>query len=306
MDITPLTSVADERLGGVRLLLKRDDLIDPEIIGNKWRKLRHNLAGLRPGRPLLTFGGAYSGHLRAVAAAGRRLGVPTIGVVRGEERLPLNPSLALAATCGMRLRYLDRTTYRAKHTPEVIAALRAELGDFHLIPEGGSNAAGVRGCAELPAEITTGYDVICCPVGTGGTLAGIAAGLPPGRRALGFAVLRGAGYLAGEVARLQREAYGEPTANWDLDLDHHFGGYARVPPGLEAFAAGFEDRHGLEVERIYVAKMLYGIYERASAGRFPPGTRVVAVITGRRSLPQPSTPVAPCAAPTGLDSGDPR
>ncbi|MDF5757001.1 pyridoxal-phosphate dependent enzyme [Spongiactinospora sp. TRM90649] len=289
----PPSELADDRLGGVRLWLKRDDLIDPEITGNKWRKLRHNLAGLSPDRPLLTFGGAYSGHIRAVAAAGRRLGLATVGVIRGEEHLPLNPSLACARAYGMRLVYLDRSTYRAKDTPEVVAALRARHGDFHLIPEGGSNAAGVRGCAELPAELGMDYDLICCPVGTGGTLAGIAAGLPPGPRAVGFAVLKGAAYLSGEVARLQRDAHGEPTRNWTVDHGFHFGGYAKVPPDLAAFAADFEDRHGLEVERVYVAKMLYGVYARARDGHFPPGTRIVAVITGRRTFPQPSSPVAP-------------
>jgi 1-aminocyclopropane-1-carboxylate deaminase len=290
--------VRDERLGDLTLLLKRDDLIDPEITGNKWRKLRYNLDGLRTGT-LLTFGGAYSGHVRAVAAAGRRLGLSTIGVIRGEEHLPLNPSLAYATACGMRLVYLDRPAYRAKHTPEVIAALRARFGDFDLLPEGGSNAAAVRGCAELPGEIAGGFDVVCCPVGTGGTLAGIAAGLSPGQRALGFAVLKGAGFLAAEVARLQTDAYGAATPNWELDLDFHFGGYARVPHDLDDFARDFEARHGLPVERIYVAKMLYGLF--ATASRFAPGSRVVAVITG-----QPSIPVSPCAAPTGFDSGDPR
>ncbi|GLW08678.1 1-aminocyclopropane-1-carboxylate deaminase [Microtetraspora sp. NBRC 13810] len=286
MNPSPLEQVRDERLGGVRLALKRDDLIDPEITGNKWRKLKHNLARARTGT-LLTFGGAYSGHIRAVAAAGRRYGFATIGVIRGEEHLPLNPSLAYARGCGMRLTYLDRTAYRAKHTPEVAARLHAAFGDFDLIPEGGSNAAAVLGCAELPAEIADDFDVICCPVGTGGTLAGIAAGLPPGRRALGFAVLKGAGFLAEEVARLQREAYGTVSGNWALDLDFHFGGYARVPPELSAFAGDFEARHGLAVERIYVAKMLYGVYALAASGAFAPGTRVVAVVTGGPAVPVP-------------------
>jgi 1-aminocyclopropane-1-carboxylate deaminase len=153
----------------------------------------------------------------------------------------------------------------------------------------------VRGCAELPAEIDADYDVVCCPVGTGGTLAGIAAGLPPGRRALGFAVLKGAGFLAGEVARLQREAYGHAGSNWSLNLDYHFGGYARSTPELDAFAA----RHG--VERVYVAKMLYGLFDLVRQGAFAPGTTIVAVVTG-----QPSSLVAECGAPTGFDSGDPR
>lgn len=270
-------------LGAVRVFLMPDD--------NKARKLRYNLGHPR----VLTFGGAYSNHIRAVAAAGRRHGFETIGVIRGEERLPLNPSLAYAAACGMRLDYLDRGSYRRKHTPEVLARLRERWGEVTILPEGGSNVAAVRGCAELPACIDVPYDVVCCPVGTGGTLAGIAAGLPPGKRALGFAVLKGAGFLAGEVARLQREACGRVLDNWSIDLDHHFGGYARTTPELDAFAA----EHG--VERLYVAKMLLGIVDLARRGAFAAGTRVVAVITG-----QPWTPVAEWGAPTGFDSGEPR
>ncbi|MDR8410331.1 pyridoxal-phosphate dependent enzyme [Nonomuraea sp. 3-1Str] len=267
-----MEELLDPGLGSVRVWLKRDD--------NKARKLRYNLGHPR----VLTFGGAYSNHLRAVAAAGLRHGFETIGVVRGEERLPLNPSLAYAADRGMTLTYLDRAAYRLKHTPEVEAALRERWGEVLILPEGGSNAAAVRGCAELPAEIEAetrgGYDVVCCPVGTGGTLAGIAAGLPTGRRALGFAVLKGAGFLAGEVARLQREAYGRVWENWSIDLDHHFGGYARTTPELRAFAA----RHG--VEEVYVAKMLHGVVDLARRGGLAPGTQVVAVVTGEPFPPR--------------------
>ncbi|MCW2885187.1 MAG: 1-aminocyclopropane-carboxylate deaminase [Streptosporangiaceae bacterium] len=281
---SPLVRLADDRLTrhGLSLMVKRDDLIHPELPGNKWRKLQHNLAAaLATGqRTLLTFGGAYSGHLRATAAAGHHLGLTTIGVVRGEERLPLNPSLARAAEFGMRLTYLDRTAYRAKTEPAVLDALRERWGDFYLLPEGGSNAAAVLGCAELPGEIDEPYDVVCCPCGTGGTLAGIAAGLPPGPRALGFAVLRGASFLDADVERLQREAYGSGSANWSIEQDFHFGGYARTTPELAAFADDFTARHGITLDRVYTAKMMYGIYALAGRGAFPAGTRIIAVLTG--------------------------
>ncbi|MEO3789056.1 pyridoxal-phosphate dependent enzyme [Nonomuraea sp. B10E15] len=279
-----MEELLDPGLGQVRVFLAHDD--------NKPRKLKYNLGRSR----LLTFGGPYSNHIRAVAEAGRRHGIETIGVIRGEEHRPLNPALAHAAACGMTLAYLDRASYRLKHTDEVQARLRERWGDdVVILPEGGSNAAAVRGCAELPGEIAGDYDVICCPVGTGGTLAGISAGLPEGKRAIGFAVLKGAGFLAGEVARLQREAYGRTWPNWEINLDYHFGGYAKSTPTLERFITKYR------VERIYVAKMLYGIFDLARQGAFEPGTRVVAVVTG-----QPSTPVEACGAPTGFDSGEPR
>ncbi|GAA1532620.1 pyridoxal-phosphate dependent enzyme [Actinomadura kijaniata] len=276
--------VRDGRLErvGVRLSLKRDDLVHPDLPGNKWRKLKYNLraASEQGHRTLLTFGGAYSNHLRATAAAGRIFGFGTVGIVRGEERLPLNESLAYAVAQGMRLDYMDRGTYRRKTEPDVIASLRERWGDFYLVPEGGSNALAVRGCAELGAEVDPSFDVVCCAVGTGGTLAGLAAGLAPHQRALGFAVLKGGAFLNEDVERLQREAYGERRGNWSIDTDFHFGGYARRDGELDAFVADFQRRHGLLLDWVYVAKMLAGVHSLAERGAFPEGTRVLAVVTG--------------------------
>ena len=247
---------------------------------NKPRKLKYNLekAHKAGASTLLTFGGAYSNHIRAVAAAGHAEGFATIGVIRGERHLPLNDSLAFAVSQGMHLMYMDRETYRTKKSAGMRRRLESFFGEFFLIPEGGSNPAAVRGCAELPGEIADPFDVICCPVGTGGTLAGIAAGLGAGQRAIGFATLKG-GFLTKEVAELQRQTYGKVFDNWHIEDGYHFGGYAKVPPELEAFAVEFGTEHGFEVDRIYVAKMLYGITAMMEAGRFAPGTRVVAVIT---------------------------
>ncbi|MCZ2527888.1 1-aminocyclopropane-1-carboxylate deaminase/D-cysteine desulfhydrase [Streptomyces sp. HB2AG] len=281
---SPLQEIEDERWSrhGVRLLLKRDDLIHPDLPGNKWRKLRLNLqAAADAGHgTLLTFGGAYSNHLRATAAAGRHFGFSTIGVVRGEEHLPLNESLAAAAADGMRLTYLDRTTYRRKTSPEVVEALQERFGRFYLVPEGGSNALAARGCAALGEELRGAADVVAVACGTGGTLAGLAAGLAPGQRAVGFAVLKGGAFLAGDVERLQREAFGARTGDWELEDRFHFGGYARRTPELDAFAADFGARHGIVPDRVYVAKMLAGLLALTEEGRFARGTALAAVVTG--------------------------
>jgi 1-aminocyclopropane-1-carboxylate deaminase len=259
---------------GVRLLLKRDDLIHPDLPGNKWRKLRHNVAAARAAGhcTLLTFGGAYSNHLQATAAAGHHLGFRTVGVVRGEEHRPLNPVLAAAVAHGMTLRYVDRSTYR-HHPPGFLDALRGEFGDPYVIGEGGANALAVRGCAELVAEIEVGFDVICCAVGTGATLAGIATALTGGQRAVGVSVLKGGGFLVDEVRRLQQE-YGHVTANWSIETEFHFGGFARTTPELDAFVADFRARHGITLDRVYEAKMMYALLHRT----FPTGTTVVAVL----------------------------
>lgn len=289
---SPLVAVEDERFSrhGVRLLLKRDDLIHPDLPGNKWRKLAPNLRAAA-GRPLLTFGGAYSNHLRATAAAGRLLGVPTIGVVRGDELAdrPLNPSLARCAADGMRLVFVDRGTYRAKDDPAVLTGIVAAAtrdapsgagpAGVCVIPEGGSNALAARGCAELGRELRGAADVIAVACGTGGTLAGLAAGLGPGQRALGIPVLKG-GFLGAEVDRLQHEAFGGRRGEWSLDDRFHCGGYARTPPELLAFATDFESRHGLPVERLYVAKALLALTTLTTEGAFPRGTTLTAIITG--------------------------
>ncbi|HEX6352064.1 1-aminocyclopropane-1-carboxylate deaminase/D-cysteine desulfhydrase [Actinophytocola sp.] len=274
--MTPLVEVCDRRLNGVRLFLKRDDLLEEDLPGNKWRKLKYNLVAAREQGydRLLTFGGAYSNHIRAVAAAGQRFGFATVGVIRGEECLPLNESLAYAVQRGMRLVYLDRGTYRRKAEPGVVDELLGEFGPAYVLPEGGSNALAVRGCAELPGEIDIPFDVICCACGTGGTLAGIAAGLR-GQRALGFSVLKGGRFLDDDVRRLQGE---HPTANWSIDYDFHFGGYAKRTPALDAFVADFQDRHGVRLDRVYEAKMMYGLFARIADGVFPEGTVMVAVV----------------------------
>ena len=281
---SPMQQLIDDSFHsrGINVFLKRDDLINPEIPGNKWRKLKYNIAkGTAEGHTtLLTFGGAYSNHIRAVAAAGYYYGFSTIGIIRGEEHLPLNPSLSYAVGRGMRLSYMDRATYRRKSDRDVIGRLRNEFGSFYLLPEGGSNELAVRGCAELMAEIDTEFDIICCPCGTGGTLAGIAAGLKPGQRAIGFSALKGGEFLGREVEDLQRRTFGHRRGEWRVESAFHFGGFARRTPELDMFITDFYVRHRIILEWVYVAKMMYGIYALTETGTFDPGTRVIAVITG--------------------------
>ncbi|MEC3996939.1 pyridoxal-phosphate dependent enzyme [Actinacidiphila sp. DG2A-62] len=304
---SPLVEVDEPRAArrGVRLLLKRDDLVHPELVGNKYRKLLLNLAEARRAGhdTLLTFGGAYSNHLRATARAGRLYGFRTVGVVRGQELAgrPLNPSLATAAADGMRLHFVERGAYRrltghaartGRHASEgqvgqeeqegraagrELVALLAAYGPAYVLPEGGSNAAAVRGCAGLGRELAGRADVAVVACGTGGTLAGLAAGFPG--EAVGVAVLRG-GFLGEEVLRLQHAAYGGRRGRWRVEDGFHHGGYARTPPELDAFAAGFARRHGLRPEPVYVAKALYAALELTDAGAFARGSRVAVVITG--------------------------
>jgi 1-aminocyclopropane-1-carboxylate deaminase len=281
---SPLVEIRDARVEsrGVRLYLKRDDLIHAELPGNKWRKLKYNIGAARTQEmsTLLTFGGAYSNHIRATAAAGHYFGFDTIGVIRGEERLPLNSTLQYATNHGMRLTYMDRHAYREKTDSSVIADLRAHFGNFYLIPEGGSNALAVKGCKELVDEIDVDFDVICCPCGTGGTLAGISAALRRGQRAVGFSALRGGTFLVDDVAELQRQSIGVVLDNWSIEIEFHFGGFARRTLQLNEFITLFEQLHGITLDWVYVAKMMYGIFALTDRGAFNPGDGIVAVITG--------------------------
>ncbi len=306
---SPLQDVQDEWLArrGVELRLKRDDLIHQWLSGaagahapvdlyppgNKWRKLTPNLrAAVERGHTrLLTFGGAYSHHIRAVAAAGAAYGLSTVGVIRGDELAgaPRNWSLARAEDHGMELAFVTRSVYRetlrglSEDGPGALPWLEERWGRAYVLPEGGTNILAAGGAADLVAELPDlgSRDVVCCAVGTGGTLAGIAAALPAGARAVGFAVLKGAdGYLEGEVAGLHRRGWGRTFDNWRIEHGCHGGGYGRVPVELEAFAARFEERHGVRVERRYVAKMLWGVYGLAERGELAPGSQVTAVVTG--------------------------
>jgi 1-aminocyclopropane-1-carboxylate deaminase/D-cysteine desulfhydrase-like pyridoxal-dependent ACC family enzyme len=177
----------------VRLFIKRDDLIHPPISGNKWRKLKYNVleAKDQQKKTLLTFGGAYSNHIFAVAAAGKIYGFDTIGIIRGEKAESLNKTLSFALDCGMLLHFISRNDYRKKDDPAFIDRLRRTFGDFYFLPEGGTNLLAVKGCAEIDSEFDIEYDYLCCPCGTGGTLAGLIVGNNGKKSLLGFSALKG-------------------------------------------------------------------------------------------------------------------
>lgn len=267
----------------IRLAIKRDDQLHPLVSGNKWRKLKYNLLAAQQQQhtTLLTFGGAYSNHLYATAAAGQALGFRTIGVVRGDELAsrPRNATLAFCESAGMHLHFVSRTDYVRKETPAFMADLVHRFGRFYALPEGGSNELAVQGTAEimpeLLAQLGTVPDYVACPVGTGGTLAGLAATSPPTTRVLGFGVLNGVGQLP-LVAGLPHR---QPGGVWDV-FEYALGGYARTPDFLLPFIRDVERQTGVRLEQVYTGKMLYGIYDLARQGYFEPGATVVAIHTG--------------------------
>jgi 1-aminocyclopropane-1-carboxylate deaminase len=280
--ISPLQKIEEPLFSekGVELFIKRDDLIHPEISGNKWRKLKYNLEeAARLGKKnLLTFGGAYSNHIYATAAAGKEFGFHTIGIIRAKDASDENPTLSFAKSCGMELHFIDRDEYRSKNDENFLQKLKAEFHDPYIIPEGGANVQGAMGCAEIIAEIDIPFDYICCACGTGTTLAGLALGLKGRSKALGFAVLKNGGFLNDEVSKLLGREAG--YNHWSINTDYHFGGYAKSDTILLKFITELEQKHQIQYEPIYTGKMMYGIYDLLAKGVFKKGERIIALHTG--------------------------
>lgn len=266
---------------GIDLRVLRLDKTHPEISGNKWFKLKYNLIQAKEQgcSTLLTFGGAYSNHIYAVAAAAKLFGFQSIGVIRGEAHTKLNPTLLYATESGMRLKYVDRETYRGKTNPGFIERLKLEFGDFYLIPEGGTNSLAIRGAAEIANVITEPFQYYCLPVGTGGTIAGLISGLKNQGQTIGFSSLKGS-FLTDEVSKLLSDFSNNQFNNWQIDNDYHFGGYAKVKPELLDFIKKTEETLGLMLDPVYTGKMLYGVIDLIEKGRFKPGSKILAIHTG--------------------------
>jgi 1-aminocyclopropane-1-carboxylate deaminase/D-cysteine desulfhydrase-like pyridoxal-dependent ACC family enzyme len=266
----------------VPVFMKRLDLIHPSISGNKWFKLKYNLKAARESGydTLLTFGGAYSNHIHAASAAGKEFGFKTIGLIRGEEHLPLNPTLAFAAGNGMRIHYLRRSEYRNKHLPEFIDWVHQNFGEVYIVPEGGTNPLAVKGTSEIPGLIGTEYDYIATACGTAGTISGIIAGLAGRKKVLGFAVLKGASFLIENARQNVFNHSGKAFENWSINLDYHFGGYAKFNRELITFISQFEEINGIPLDPVYTGKMMYGIYDLAGRDYFNGGNTIVALHTG--------------------------
>ncbi|NAY92215.1 pyridoxal-phosphate dependent enzyme [Muricauda sp. JGD-17] len=263
---------------GVTLHIKREDTIHPLISGNKYRKLKYNLeeAEKKGYDTLLTFGGAFSNHIAAVACVGKEEGFKTIGIIRGEELTDTwnhNPTLSLAHDNGMRFQFVPRSQYRQKKEPHFLQELNERYGDFYVLPEGGTNALAVKGCEEILTEADALFDVICCSVGTGGTLAGLINSAKPHQQVLGFSALKG-DFLKLEVQKLTQ------GSSWELITDYHFGGYAKITAELVHFINNFRKNTGIPLDPIYTGKMLFGIFELVKQDFFPKGTQILAIHTG--------------------------
>ena len=215
----------------IQLWIKRDDLTHQEVQGNKWRKLKYNIteAKQQNKKCLLTFGGAYSNHLYATAAAGRIFNFKTIGIVRGERVLPLNSTLSFVEECGMQLFFVDRKSYSLKE--KILPSLNINIDKCYILPEGGTNDFAIKGCQELGDEIISHMDIlpnyICMSCGTGGTIAGVISSVNQATQVIGFSALKG-DFLQKEVqSLLDNFSSKKIDTNFSIRTDYHFGGYAK-------------------------------------------------------------------------------
>jgi len=266
----------------INLFIKRDDLIHQDISGNKWRKLKYNLLAARQQKQntLLTFGGAYSNHIHATAAAGKYFNFKTIGIIRGEPYEKLNPTLQDATNWDMQLEYISRISYKQKHTKDFITQLKQQFGDFYLIPEGGNNELGVRGCREIIDEIEDDFDTICIDCGTGATMAGLITALNNRLPVLGFAVLKGAGFLTRDIEAHIKNHSSKKINNWSLNLDYHFGGFAKTSDELFKFIQLFNIDYKIQLDPVYTGKLFFGLFDLIKQGFFKNNSRILVIHTG--------------------------
>jgi 1-aminocyclopropane-1-carboxylate deaminase len=260
-----------DELNGVKLFIQREDLRHPFISGNKWWKLKYNIeeAKKQKAHALLTFGGAFSNHLAATAFAGKENGFKTIAIVRGEE--VENSTLIFCKAQGMELRFVSRDQYKLKQSG-------SEEGVW-VIPEGGANEHGIKGCTEILDERASDFDYIIAPCGTVNTLSGLIISSKDHHKILGFPVLKGAEFLHQDIEK-NLQQFSSSKKNWQLVLDYHFGGYAKINDELISFILDFQQRYKIPLDAVYTGKMMYGVFDLIGKYAFPVGSKILMIHTG--------------------------
>ncbi len=270
----------------IEVSILREDLLDREISGNKWRKLKYNLlqAAQLKHDTVLTFGGAFSNHLAATAAAGAQFGFNTIGVVRGDDD-STNPTLVTCREHGMTLHFVDRSSYRDKHTEEFKAYLHGLFGGFYLVPEGGANYWGVNGCMEILKKEHHSFDYVIGACGTGTMISGILLSAPESMKVIGVSALKG-DFMTDEIKKnlqwylMDDEAVKEYLPLLTIWNDAHFGGYGKCPKELQTFIRSFYDKTNIPLDGIYTGKVVHAVSKQALEGKFESGSKVMIVHSG--------------------------
>ena len=261
----------------MRLSVRRFDRLHPEISGNKWFKLQDWLSDLRKDEVVLSFGGAYSNHLLALSAAGKELGIKTIGIVRGEE--VNNPWISTMRKNGMLLHFVSREAYRLKNQDSFINDLQEQFGHCRIIPEGGAGSTGIDGAMGMVNDVEL-YDWIALPGGTGTSAAGIAKKLQNSScRILCFQVLKGDSIIKSEL-KATSDFDVENFQNLQIETEFHFGGYAKSNEELKSFQKQWIEQTGIPIDLIYGAKALFGLYDKFQMGFWGENPSVLYIHTG--------------------------
>jgi 1-aminocyclopropane-1-carboxylate deaminase len=265
-------------------------LDDFPVRGNKWFKMKYNLAEYREGQydALLTFGGNYSNHLFAAARAGNIYGFDTVGVVRGVEPQLYNGTLSACRDYGMKLHFVSRAEYAQKNDEKFRDSLSQKFGNVYFLPEGGSNVFAVKGTSEIYDYFEEKFDFVCLSAGTGGTAAGIAlAGEEKNFRTEVFSSLKNGIFLQKDIHNLAENymrAFFQKNTGLELNNLHlhtrfDFGGYAKCPPELTYFIENFYSETNILTEKIYTAKMLSGVLTLLREKYFPAGSKILVLMT---------------------------
>lgn len=261
----------------------REDLNHPFVSGNKWWKLRDNLKeAVRTGKPILTFGGAYSNHIYATAAASNELGIASIGIVRGEPGEKESETLTFAKRMGMSVHHVSRESYRKKEEDSFLNKMKQKFGDVYIIPEGGTNELAVRCCQEWGAKILNKYgeqfDYICISAGTGGSAAGIISVMSDKKKVVVFSALKNGLFLSDQILEHLRSLGTDRITNYTLQTDYHFGGYGKANNEVLDFIN--KTKSVLPLDGVYTAKLLLGTIDLCKKGFFTRGSHVLVIHTG--------------------------
>lgn len=263
----------------IELFVKRDDLIHPEMMGNKWRKLKYNLQQAQSlgKKTLLTMGGAYSNHIYATAAAGEAFNLRTIGIIRGDELSDdSNETLRFAKSKGMRLDFVDRKTFSTiRKNPE---PLLSNYPDAYFLPEGGTNELAIKGVKELLLESTLDFDIIATAIGTGGTFCGLLSGAKVDQHVLGVSALKG-DFIHEEIRTLLKK-FKIDNSNYSLQTTFHFGGYGKITNELIGFIDWFKENFHIPLDPIYTGKSFFGVWNMINNGKFKENLKIVLLHTG--------------------------
>lgn len=278
---TTIQKITPMNFHGLDLFIKRDDLIDKQISGNKLYKLKYNIVhAKRLGKTaILTFGGAFSNHIVATASLCYKVGFDSIGIIRGEAPSIQNPTLRLASELGMKLIHISRGDYRLKSEVHFLNKLALDFPQAYIIPEGGANLAGILGAKTILNSATDQFDRIICPIGTGTTFAGLVKAAKSHQKVIGITIHRHSAILQ-DIFKVYPSFSRIQSSRYEIMNDFHFGGYAKWKPELLTFIQQFHVTTGIKLDPIYTGKAMYGLAEIVRNGKLNKENKVLFIHTG--------------------------